>query len=80
MAKDKYDKYPYKYSEILVDEGISESRIDDLCWALYELHESISKLDCHNIKKFLKISLGQRINEYAEAEDLMQISDIYDNC
>ena len=77
MAK---DKYPHVYREILLNEGISETRVDSICWALYELHESISKLDCHNIKKFLKISLEQRIDEYAEAEDLMQISDIYDNC
>ena len=77
MAK---DKYPYVYREILLNEGISETRADSICWALYDLHSAIAKLDCNNIRRFFSISLEKRIDEFAFAEKLIQLSKLYEDC
>ena len=73
-------KYTYAYRQILLDEGISESRVDDLCWALYELHKAIIKLDCRNLDIFLTPELEERVNDYAIEEDLIDISALKYNC
>jgi len=62
-----------RYLFDLLDEGISESRADELHRAMDNLHLAVSRLDNHNHKLFFSKGLQKRLADFAKAEGLRNV-------
>lgn len=63
----------WKYEKELIKEGIAETRTYELTVALDMLHTAISKLDGKNKTIFFSKGMLERLNDFAEIEQLSKI-------
>ena len=68
------------FREILENEGIAPSRVNELYKAFNALHASIAYLDCKNLKLFWSKSIEERLKDFAKSEQVIDITPNSESC